>query len=57
MDRDFVLRLAARAREMILSARTDIVKEQLRVWAEEFEAVAAELDQAGPAKQQASSLT
>lgn len=57
MDRDFVLRLAQRVREMILRARTDIAKEQLRVWAEEFEAVAAELEQAGPANQQASSLT
>jgi hypothetical protein len=57
MDRDFVLQLARRVREMILFARTDIAKEQLRVWAEEFEAAAAELEQAGPAKQQASSLT
>ena len=48
MDRDFVLQLARRVREMILSARTDIAKEQLRVWAEEFEAAAAELEQAGP---------
>jgi hypothetical protein len=57
MDRDFVLRLAKRVREMILCARTDIAKEQLRLWAEEFEAAAVELEQAGPAKRQASSLT
>jgi hypothetical protein len=57
MDRDFVLRLAQRVREMILCARTDIAKEQLRLWAEEFEAAAVELEQAGRAKRQASSLT
>ena len=57
MNRDFVLRLARQAREMILCARTDIAKEQLRIWAEEFEVAAAELEQAGPATQQASSLT
>jgi len=57
MDRDFVLQLARRVREMILSTRTDIAKEQLRVWAEEFEAAAAELEHAGPAKRPASSLT
>ena len=57
MDRDFVLRLAQRVREMILYARTDIAKEQLRVWAEEFEATAAELQQSGPAKQRVSSFT
>jgi len=54
MDRDFVLRLAQRVREMILCARTDIAKEQLRVWAEEFEATAAELEQAGPASEHTS---
>src|ERR1700693_4947915 len=57
MDRDFVLRLAQRVREMILCARTDIAKEQLRVWADEFEATTTELEQAGPDKRQVSSLT
>ena len=57
MDRDFVLRLAQRVREMILRARTDIAKEQLRVWAEEFEAAAAEPEPAGPITQQVGSLT
>ena len=47
MNRDFLLPLAARVREMILCARTDVAKEQLRVWAEEFEATAAELKQPG----------
>jgi hypothetical protein len=37
MDRDFVLRLAQRVREMMAGACTDVAKEQLRVWAEEFE--------------------
>lgn len=55
MERDFVLRLAQRVREMILCAHTDIAKEQLRVWAEEFEATAAELDQ--PQQQVAAALS
>ena len=37
MNRDFLLRLAERVREMIPCAGTDVAKEQLRVWAEEFE--------------------
>ena len=57
MDLDFLLRLAQRVREMIPRACTDVAKEQLRVWAEEFEATAAQLEQAGPAKRRVSSLT
>ena len=57
MDRDFVLRLAQRVREMILRARTDTAREQLRVWAEEFEAAAAELEPAAPVTRQVGSLT
>ena len=45
MNREFLLRLAERVREMIPLARSDIAKEQLRVWAEEFDA-AAELEEA-----------
>ena len=45
MNREFLRRLAERVREMIPLARTDVAKEQLRVWAEEFDA-AAELEEA-----------
>ena len=44
LDQDFLLRLAQRVREMMLRARTDIARDQLRLWAEEFEGNAAELD-------------
>jgi hypothetical protein len=40
MDRDFLLRLAQRVREMMPRTNTDVAREQLRVWAEEFEAQA-----------------
>jgi hypothetical protein len=43
MNRDFMLRLAQRVREMIPRACTDVAKEQLRLWAEEFEEQAARL--------------
>lgn len=43
MDVDFVLRFAQSLREMMFRARTDVVREQLRIWAEEFEERAAEL--------------
>jgi hypothetical protein len=46
MDRDFVLRLAQQAREMMRRARTDVAREQLRVWVEEFEEQAAALTSA-----------
>jgi hypothetical protein len=57
MDRDFLLRLAQRVREMMLRARTDIAKDQLRLWAEEFETKAAEFEGAGRAKRRVSSFT
>jgi hypothetical protein len=43
MDVDFLVRLAQRVREMIPRACTDVAREQLRVWAEEFEEQAAGL--------------
>ena len=43
MDMDILLRLAQRVREMIPRACTDVAREQLRVWAEEFEEQAAGL--------------
>jgi hypothetical protein len=43
MDVDFPLRLTQKVREMMLRARTDVAKEQLRLWAEEFEEQAAGL--------------
>lgn len=48
MDREFLLRLAQRVREMMLRANTDVAREQLRVWAEEFEAQAIEHRGAAP---------
>ena len=44
MNRDFLLRLAERVREMIRCACTNVAKEQLQVWAEEFEIAATELE-------------
>jgi hypothetical protein len=41
MDVDFFLRFAQSLREMMRRARTDVVREQLRIWAEEFEERAA----------------
>jgi hypothetical protein len=43
MDVDFLLRLTQRVRETIPRACTEIAREQLRVWAEEFEEQAAGL--------------
>ena len=37
-------RLAARCRRLMLLVRTDAVREQLRIWAEEFEQKADELE-------------
>ena len=52
MDVDFLLRLAQRVQDMIPRACTDVAREQLRVWAEEFEEQAAgfkpELEEALP---------
>lgn len=39
-----LLRLAQRVREMMSAARTDVAKEQLRIWGEEFEEQAAALN-------------
>jgi hypothetical protein len=41
MNQDFLLRLALRVRELMVDARNDIAREQLRMWAEEFEEQAA----------------
>ena len=57
MDREFLLRLAQRVREMMLRAKTDVAREQLRVWAEEFEVQAVELRTAALAKRQTASIT
>ena len=57
MDRDFLLRLAQRVREMMLRANTDVAREQLRVWAEEFEAQAIERRTPAPANQQTANVT
>ena len=57
MDREFLLRLAQRVREMMLRARTDIAKDQLRLWVEEFETKAAEFEGDSRAKRRVSSLT
>jgi hypothetical protein len=44
MDSDFLLRFARRMRDLMLRARTEAAREQLRIWAEEFEARAAALE-------------
>ena len=49
MNPEFFRRFAERIRELIMRARTDAAKEQLRVWAEEFEAHAASLETHEPA--------
>jgi hypothetical protein len=41
MDVDFLLQFAQRMREMMVRAHTDVAREQLRIWAEEFEERAA----------------
>jgi uncharacterized protein YigA (DUF484 family) len=43
MDSDSFLRLAQWVREMLPAAATDVAREQLRIWAEEFEEQAATL--------------
>ena len=57
MDRDFLLRLAQRVREMMSHTNTDVAREQLRVWAEEFEAHAIELRTAVPASRRTANIT
>ncbi len=44
MDTVFLRRFARRMHELMLRARTEAAREQLRIWAEEFEARAAALD-------------
>jgi hypothetical protein len=44
MDTVFLRRFARRMHELMLCARTEPAREQLRIWAEEFEARAAALD-------------
>src|SRR5205814_10121010 len=44
MDSEFLLRFARRMRELMLRARTEPAREQLRIWAEEFEARAAAVE-------------
>lgn len=44
MDSDVLLRFAQRMRDLMLCARTEVAREQLRIWAEEFEARAAALE-------------
>jgi hypothetical protein len=41
MEQDCLLRFAQQIREMMAGACTDVAKEQLRVWVEEFEEQAA----------------
>jgi hypothetical protein len=44
MELDVLLRFAQRVRAMMLRTHTDVVKEQLRMWAEEFEERAANIN-------------
>ena len=48
MNSEFLLRFARRMRDLMLRARTDAAREQLRIWAEEFEARAAALETEQP---------
>jgi len=48
MDSEFLLRFARRMRDLMLRARTQAAREQLRIWAEEFEARAAALENQQP---------
>ena len=40
MEAEFLRRFARQMRELMLRARTEAAREQLRIWAEEFEAQA-----------------
>jgi hypothetical protein len=44
MESVFLWRFAQRMRELMRRARTEAAREQLRIWAEEFETRAAALD-------------
>ena len=44
MDAVLLRRFAQRMRDLMLRARTEAAREQLRIWAEEFEARADALD-------------
>ena len=44
MEAEFLRRFARRMRELMLRARTEAAKEQLRNWAEEFDERAAAVD-------------
>jgi hypothetical protein len=44
MEAEFLRRFAQRMRALMLRSRTEAAREQLRLWAEEFEERAAALD-------------
>jgi hypothetical protein len=44
MEAEFLRRFARRMRELMLRARTEAAREQLRIWAEEFDERAAVVD-------------
>ena len=44
MSPEYFQKFAAQCRELLRRARTDAVREQLRLWVDEFEAQAALLD-------------
>jgi len=44
MEAEFLRRFARRMRELMLRARTEAAREQLRIWAEEFDERAASVD-------------
>jgi len=46
MNADFFRRFAQQCRDLIARARSEPAKEQLRIWAEEFDARANALEQA-----------
>ena len=50
MEQDCLLRFAQQIREMMAGACTDVAKEQLRVWVEEFEEQATALTSAASAE-------
>lgn len=54
MNSEFYRRFARQCRELGLRARTQVVREQLLLWAEEFEAQAAAAGECNPAKEQSS---
>jgi hypothetical protein len=44
MESEFLRRFARRMRELMIRARTEAAREQLRIWAEEFDERAAAVD-------------